>query len=75
MPIERRKSFQASIVGLSLLLSLACWFTLRPHLPKTEWPIQAAAALLSLASAVGFVQIFEWFLPLILVRLFPRHFQ
>lgn len=71
LPLERRKWFQLVICVAALLCTFGSALAVRLALPAQAAFAQFALVLLCIGAVGGFITLFEKFLPLLLLKLWP----
>ena len=71
-PLELRKWFQILCYLLGLALAGSCYWVLRPLAQDQTTGVQLALSLLLIGALNGFERILTLFLPILLVKLWPR---
>ena len=71
-PIEHRRWFNMLVSILGVSIALICLIVVRMQIPKSEQHVQLALALLFIGAVSGFIALFRLFLPLILLKIWPK---
>jgi hypothetical protein len=71
-PLEYKRWFNITVTILGASIALVCMLMIRSYIPKTDQHTQFALALLFIGAVSGFVGLLRLFLPLILVKVFPK---
>ncbi|MBC3933041.1 hypothetical protein [Undibacterium curvum] len=72
MPIELRRSFQITTGVLGLALSMLCYWLIRDGAAPMQGGAALSLSIMFIAAVPGFQRLLVLFLPLLLVKLFPR---
>ena len=71
-PLEHRRWFNMLVSILGVSIALVCFIVVRMQIAKSEQYVQLALALLFIGAVSGFIALFRLFLPLILLKIWPK---
>ena len=71
-PLEHRRWFNMLVSILGVSIALVCLIVVRMQIANSEQHVQLALALLFIGAVSGFIALFRLFLPLILLKIWPK---